>query len=147
MADKWTKHGSLTIKHNSVVDEIASSVWIKSSLEKDFTARRYKVIWDTGATNTVIGGHIAEELGLKAVGGATAYSVNGEYDCECYMVDIRLHNHAQMSNIMVFSGDFNGYDVLVGMDLITCGDFAITNFNGKTTFTFRTPSMTEIDFT
>jgi len=33
------------------------------------------------------------------------------------------------------------------MDVISLGDFAVTNFNGKTMFSFRTPSMAEIDFT
>lgn len=32
------------------------------------------------------------------------------------------------------------------MDIISRGDFAITNFGGKTTFSFRIPSTEEIDF-
>ena len=32
------------------------------------------------------------------------------------------------------------------MDVITTGDLAITNHNGKTTFSFRVPSCEEIDF-
>ena len=37
-------------------------------------------------------------------------------------------------------------DVLIGMDVIKYGDFSITNTNGKTTFSFRTPSIKEIDY-
>jgi len=36
--------------------------------------------------------------------------------------------------------------MLIGMDVICKGDFAITNFQGNTTFSFRMPSMYEIDF-
>jgi hypothetical protein len=36
--------------------------------------------------------------------------------------------------------------VLIGMDVIGSGDLAITNHNGKTTFTFRVPPCEEIDF-
>jgi uncharacterized protein YchJ len=32
------------------------------------------------------------------------------------------------------------------MDVIAQGDLAVTNFNGHTTFSFRMPSMDEIDF-
>jgi len=32
------------------------------------------------------------------------------------------------------------------MDIITQGDFAVTNHNGVTKFSFRTPSMEHIDF-
>jgi hypothetical protein len=39
-----------------------------------------------------------------------------------------------------------GCDVLIGMDVITTGDLAITNHNGKTTFSFRVPACEEIDF-
>jgi len=37
-------------------------------------------------------------------------------------------------------------DALIGMDIITVGDFAVSNFNGKTTHSYRTPSAGEIDF-
>ena len=39
-----------------------------------------------------------------------------------------------------------GCDVLIGMDLIGQGDFAITNFEGNTTLSFGMPSCIEIDF-
>lgn len=32
------------------------------------------------------------------------------------------------------------------MDIISRGDFAVTNFAGKTTFSFRVPSIQRIDF-
>ena len=37
--------------------------------------------------------------------------------------------------------------MLIGMDVINAGDFAITNKDGKTVFSFRIPSMERIDFT
>src|SRR3972149_10734968 len=37
-------------------------------------------------------------------------------------------------------------DILIGMDLITLGDFAITNKDGQTMFSFRHPSLGHIDF-
>ena len=32
------------------------------------------------------------------------------------------------------------------MDIISRGDFAVTNKNGKTTYSFRMPSIEQIDF-
>ena len=90
--------------------------------------------------------HIAVELGLPAIGAATAYGVSGKYDCKCYLIDLGLPNMVTISDIDVLSGIFDGFDVLIGMDLITFGDFAITNLNGKTTCSFRMPSMATIDF-
>ena len=50
-------------------------------------------------------------------------------------------------NIQALEGTPNSCDMLIGMDVITLGDFAVTNLNGKTMYSFRMPSMTEIDFT
>ena len=39
-----------------------------------------------------------------------------------------------------------GADILIGMDIIGVGDFAVTNRDGKTKFSFRLPSRADIDF-
>ncbi len=38
------------------------------------------------------------------------------------------------------------FSCLIGMDVIGKGDFAVSNFQGKTVFSFRYPSMEMIDF-
>ena len=38
------------------------------------------------------------------------------------------------------------FEILIGMDIIGLGDFAITNKNNKTTLSFCLPSLAEIDF-
>ena len=39
-----------------------------------------------------------------------------------------------------------GIGVLIGMDIIGKGDFAVSNYDGKTVFTFRTPSIKLTDY-
>lgn len=39
-----------------------------------------------------------------------------------------------------------GADILIGMDVINRGDFAVTNVGGITKFSFRVPSEAHIDF-
>jgi len=52
-----------------------------------------------------------------------------------------------MGNIKVTRGEIHGdVDVLIGMDIISQGDLAVTNFMGKTAFSFRIPSLECIDF-
>ena len=43
-------------------------------------------------------------------------------------------------------GNMAGADILIGMSIISQGDFAITNQGGKTTFSFRMPSSGTIDY-
>jgi len=49
------------------------------------------------------------------------------------------------SNISVIAGDIQGADVLIGMDIISLVDFAITNANKETNF-LRFPSFEAVDF-
>ena len=36
--------------------------------------------------------------------------------------------------------------MLIGMDVLTCGDFALTHQGGKTVASFRVPSLVTYDF-
>lgn len=52
-----------------------------------------------------------------------------------------------VQNVIAACADLGpNIDLLIGMDIISLGDFAITNVNGKTTFSFRLPSTSIIDF-
>jgi hypothetical protein len=48
--------------------------------------------------------------------------------------------------ILEFQDTSDNCDIIIGMDIITQGDFAITNFGGNTFFSFRMPSIQTIDF-
>lgn len=39
-----------------------------------------------------------------------------------------------------------GIDILIGMDIIKLGDFAISNYKGQTQFSFRIPSQEHVDY-
>lgn len=49
-------------------------------------------------------------------------------------------------SVRVTKGNLGTADILIGMNIINLGDFAVTNKNGATKFTFRVPSQTDIDF-
>lgn len=38
------------------------------------------------------------------------------------------------------------FDIIIGMDIISKGDFAVSNLNGKTSFSFRIPSFGTANF-
>ena len=74
------------------------------------------------------------------------YGVHGVQLCETYLVNVYLPNQVVFHSVRATKGDVAGADVLIGMDIINMGDFAVTNFNGQTKFTFRYPSARHIDF-
>ena len=108
--------------------------------------QQYKGLWDTGASGTVITKKIVDELGLKPIGKAKAFHANGESIVDVYMVNIFLPNQVAFPMLRVTEGKLSGTDILIGMDIITQGDFAVSNFGGKTMFSFRIPSLSQIDF-
>lgn len=63
-----------------------------------------------------------------------------------YIVNMFLRNNVGVSGVKVTEGEIAGADMLIGMDIINMGDFAITNLGGQTTFSFRMPSIECIDF-
>jgi hypothetical protein len=66
---------------------------------------------------------------------------------EVYLVNIFLHVGIGFHTIRVTKGELPaGAALLIGMDIITQGDLSVTNKDGKTCFSFRIPSMEEIDF-
>jgi len=107
-----------------------------------------KAVWDTGATGSVIHPRIAKDLELIESGKKKIQGVNSEYLTSLYMVDIYLPNMVcvQGVQVSVFGSQSMNFDMLIGMDLISMGDFAFTNLGGKSVFSFRTPSMAQIDY-
>lgn len=65
-----------------------------------------------------------------------------------YMVNLILNNEVRIMNLIVMDSEIGnqGIDVLIGMDIISIGDFAVSNFEGKTQFSFRMPSQEHVEY-
>lgn len=106
-----------------------------------------KAIWDTGASGTVITERAVKAAGLKPISMTMTRGVHGERMANVYLASLRLPCNVIFHSLRVTEGDLGpDIDVLIGMDVISAGDFAVTNLNGKTTFSFRLPAMQRIDF-
>ena len=110
--------------------------------------KEYEAIWDTGATNTVITAKVAKELGLKPSGVGTVQHAGGiSNNVNTYLINVILPNKIRVLAVKVTEAVLpNNTEVLIGMDIITTGDFSITNVGGVTCFSFRIPSVKETDF-
>jgi hypothetical protein len=106
----------------------------------------FVAMWDTGATNTVISDSVVRRCSLTPTGVIRVRSVDHSALAEMYDVNVVLPNLVHVPNLVVTRGDFSDIDVIVGMDIIGLGDFAVTNFGGVTKFSFRVPSQRHIDF-
>ena len=113
--------------------------------------KKFVGIWDTGASGTVINSRIVNELALKPSGKIVVNAVGSggkvnQYETYTYSINIVLPNKVGIMGVVAAEGEIGGGDALIGMDVITLGDFSVTNFQGKTTLSFRTPSIRETDY-
>jgi hypothetical protein len=103
--------------------------------------KKYIALWDTGATNSGITSKVVHELNLKPIRKTQVTGVNGTTICNVYLVDIILPMHVGFENVEVTEINITGFEVLIGMDIIMEGDFAISNANQKTLFSYCVPSI------
>jgi hypothetical protein len=117
--------------------------------------RNYIAIWDTGATHSAITKKVVDDLGLKPTGVRETRHADGKSINNTYLVNILLPNKVMVGSVRVTevklipddnTSDDKQPQLLIGMDIIGLGDFAVTNANEKTTFSFQIPSVEEIDF-
>jgi uncharacterized protein YchJ len=142
-----------TASHDSRVASLLSPCEVTQAFQPPFphdqpsAYTKFTALWDTGATNTVITERVVKNCGLSPIGMMKCHTGNGVCESLTYLVSIRLPNNVVISSLRVASLEITSADVLIGMDIIAMGDFAISNFAGKTTFSFRCPSREKIDFT
>ena len=103
---------------------------------------------DTGATGTCISKGLVQKLGLVPTGMIKVHTPSGVGLMNKYMVNLILNNEVRISNVTVMDSEIGnqGIDVLIGMDIITMGDFAVSNYVGRTQFSFRFPSQEHIEY-
>ena len=133
---------------NILISDIGvSSPFKEPNPPSDLVVKQYKAIWDTGATNSVVTQAIVTACGLQPTGATEVNTAMGKNVANTYLVALWLPNRICIPSLKVTEGIVGGgMDVLIGMDIIIQGDFAVTNFEGKTNYTFRMPSLRCIDF-
>jgi predicted aspartyl protease len=107
-----------------------------------------RALWDTGASGSCISRGLANHLGLKPVDICNVSGVNGIHQSAVYKIDIVLPSNVTIDSVRVSEFMDNGaFEIIIGMDIITLGDFAISNKDRKITVSFRIPPRDEpIDF-
>ena len=94
-------------------------------------------IINTGQPTTQINKSVVEKLSLQMT------ILRGH---EVYLVDIYMPNRIRFSGVPAILVDDPNKECVLGMDILACGDLAISNVDQKTTFSFRVPPSRVVDF-
>lgn len=145
---------AFTVDHQSLVTSLQTLCGVSPAMPQNIVdldtnqihLKTVKAIWDTGAEVSSISTRLAEDMSLVSLGKAYNCTAAGMVEVNIYAVNILLPNGVNFAMVPVTGNDLGDVDMLIGMDIISQGDFSVTNADGKTTFSFRIPSMVRIDY-
>ncbi len=148
---------ALTQAYNGITNTIFTDIHVSGPVKPDLSgagitlescgAKQFPGLWDTGASNSVISADVISACGMSPIGLTTVSTANGIVETGVYFASLFLPNGVVVPSLRVTEGCLGeNLHVLIGMDVIALGDFAVTNLDGKTVFSFQMPSHTKIDF-
>lgn len=98
-------------------------------------------IWDTGATSSMISRRIARELQLHSTGEVEISGVHGVNSANTYIVDLIFACGFMIPGLRVSEADDGGgFDVLIGMDVISRGRLTVDGLGEGCHITFAFPA-------
>lgn len=133
-----------TEKYKSLQKRLINTAIVESG-HAMITARAQ---WDTGATGTCISRELVKKLDLMPTGKVRVSTPSGIGIMNKYMVNLVLNREVRIQNIIVMDSEIGsqGIDVLIGMDIISMGEFAVSNYENRTQFSFRIPSQAHVAY-
>ncbi len=145
---------AFTIKYQGKANRIVSGIGITPLFDtREFNGEKLpypilntRALWDTGSTRSVLTSQTVKDLGLTPVGMVTVNHAGGTNRSNTYLVNVFLPNRVILSGIQVSECIDSDFGAIIGMDIITLGDFSITNAGKRTWMSFMIPSGGHIDF-
>ena len=108
-----------------------------------------KALWDTGSSESVISSNLVNTLSLQSIGSALLNGTSLSCKTNIYEVILLLAEKQRISLQVTASPQIgeSGIDLLIGLDVISMCDFAISADNENLCMSVRFPSLGLIDFT
>ena len=102
---------------------------------------------DTGANRSCISSVIVDALGLSPSGKSDILTASGRIETDEFRVNLKFcDTPLSVDDVVVSNVDMNVTDeVIIGMDIITLGDFAISTIDGKVIASMVIPSALKMD--
>src|SRR5438046_39421 len=137
---------ALTVKFNGRATQIITELGVSAAFDPKAPPDPLppkistQALWDTGASKSVISQDLAKTLNLTATGATNFNHAGGMSVSPTYIVHFYLPNRVGITGILVteFPAQAN-FGAIIGMNVITIGDMAITNVAGQTWMSFRIP--------
>lgn len=145
---KVKKSGAFTVREKRITSFLLSEVQILDTVNPIKDEKTWTALWDTGATCTFISKEVADRMGLTPTTYVPVDTIK-EHGKEASRYNIRVvfpNDFSTVVHAVEWPWFSDGVDIVIGMDIISQGDFSITNPKNRTVFSFRIPSVKEVDY-
>ena len=141
------EYHAFTISYDRQVKRLFTSAGVLPVFTNGDTAVvtpiKAKAVWDTGAVFTCIRPALFQHIELPllgAIGLKTITGIGGKIEAPAILVNLFITSTLIIEGCPAFIVDLpKSIDILIGMDIIGMGDFAVCNANNKTSFSFAMP--------
>lgn len=102
-------------------------------------------LWDTGSTESLISEKIVKMIEPILKSKAKYVTKDTVIESETYAVSLSLSDEITFRDVLMKKADLSdkNVDIIIGMDIISRGDFEIRNYNNLVEFAFRIPPRNE----
>ena len=133
--------------NNKVISTKCHILPISTSSTANIKGNEFEAIWDTGASASCIHNRVVQKLKLSPVSYTVMSTANGVCESPVFYVNILLPNNVMANNVRVVGVEKMNPDCLIGMDIISQGDFVLFSHGNETQFSFIIPPQPQkIDF-
>lgn len=129
----------LTVDMPSKTQRIITPIDISECTSNPVIIRIDCAVWDTGAVTSCISDKLAREMKIRPVDNGIGVTPSGAIDIVYYMLDIYLSPEIVIKNLKVagFPLEQHDCDFIIGMDVISKGDFSLINSGGRMKLSFE----------
>jgi predicted aspartyl protease len=143
-----SKHATLSYYFEQRQNRLIIPVQLHSVPYNSMLSVSTNALWDTGAMMSAITPEIRDKLKAPSVDRIRLAGIHTAQEVDIVTIMIELPNRVVKKSIEVAVCNINSNaEMIIGMDIISMGDFALSNGNDLTLFSFAVPPFQEkIDF-
>jgi hypothetical protein len=137
-------HKTLSFYYQKRQNKIITPVTLYSVPFNSSLTLTTDALWDTGATMSAITPEIQQKLQLIPIDKKEITGVHNTEIVDVVLITLELPNSVIKKKIKVAVCKMTlKIDIILGMDIISLGDFALSNGNDQTLLSFASPSFQE----
>ncbi|MBQ3699809.1 MAG: hypothetical protein II886_07860 [Prevotella sp.] len=131
--------GRFNVNLGSLADEIVTECDFVT-FDQTRRVKALRAMWDTGSNATILSAKLISELRPERFGQGGMTGIGGQYEGDTYLVHVSLPTGDVITYQEVYEANLGDYDAIIGMDIITRGNFHLDCDHGEILFSFELPN-------